>query len=86
MFSMRSNYFRSVQLKVTVYFGKAKSKRKREKTENPIDNKKRCTKGKNASGKEHQVDTDLLCIYRKTSGQRPPCTYSLCTSNDPEKP
>ena len=46
---MRSNYFRSVQLKVTVYFGKAKSKRKREKTENPIDNKKGCTKGKNAN-------------------------------------
>ena len=49
MFSMRSNYFRSVQLKVTVYFGKAKSKRKREKMESPIDNKKGCTKGKNAN-------------------------------------
>ena len=45
----RSNYFRSVQLKVTVYFGKAKSKRKREKMESPIDNKKGCTKGKNAN-------------------------------------
>ena len=79
MFSMRSNYFRSVQLKVTVYFGKAKSKRKREKTENPIDNKKGCTECK------HQVDTDLLCIYRKLAASvllaPTPCALQMTQRN-----
>ena len=48
MFSTRSNSFRSVQVKVTHYFGQAKSKRKKEKMKSPIDNKEESDKGKNA--------------------------------------